>query len=271
MKKIINKLYKFYKRTLNPYHRFFGRFGRNPQEFYLVSYPKSGNTWFRIVIANLLNENSEEAFLKDVGAYVPDYHVLTQLSEAGKKGSLFRTLPIRFVKSHAPYSDFFKGKNVVLIVRDGRDVMVSYKEYLNGRNTEKLELDDLINSDEHLYFGSWGDHVLSWHKHQAAKVIWVKYEDLLAHPKAEFQRVFKEMDWDISDDYLSKAIDASSFKSLRAKEEKHGVNFKERVVDQNSKFFRKGESGDWVNHFSENQIKTFEERFGKAMKLLKYH
>lgn len=271
MKIIINKLYKLYKRTLNPYHRYFNRFGRCPQEFFIVSYPKSGNTWFRIVIANLLNENTEEAFLKDVGSYVPDYHVHTQLSEAGKRSSRFRSLPMRFVKSHAPYSDFFKGKNVIVIVRDGRDVMVSYREYLNARNPQKLDLNDLINSDEHLYFGSWGNHLLSWHNNHTANVIWVKYEDLLLNPKDEFQRVFEAISWSIPDEQLNKAIEASSFKSLRAKEEKHGVNFKDRVVEHDSKFFRKGESGDWVNHFSQKQIKAFEERFREAMKLLKYY
>ncbi|MEW5829619.1 MAG: sulfotransferase domain-containing protein, partial [Chloroflexota bacterium] len=115
----IHKLYRGYKyqkiqtallSSLN--------FGSKPSQHFLVSYPKSGNTWMRILLANLLSENNEEIDLRNVGKYVPDIYIDSQVRFIRDRNSFFNRLPIQFVKTHHPYLKFYKDKKIIYVVRD---------------------------------------------------------------------------------------------------------------------------------------------------------
>jgi tetratricopeptide (TPR) repeat protein len=83
-----------------------------PDDIFITSYPKSGNTWLRFLLANLLKQQDEEIDFHTVHNYVP---------EVGKQEEIIKTLRRpRVMKSHAPYiSEYPK---VIYLIRDGRDV-----------------------------------------------------------------------------------------------------------------------------------------------------
>ena len=83
-------------------------------DVFLVSYPKSGNTWMRFLLANYINGGKVDLSLAN--RIIPDIHYNPQ--------DIVESLNPRFIKTHNSYREEYK--RVVYIVRDGRDVAVSY-------------------------------------------------------------------------------------------------------------------------------------------------
>jgi hypothetical protein len=83
---------------------------------FIVSYPRSGNTWTRFLIANLLHPDQPATFA-NIERLVPD-------SEA-QSSRYFKSIPRpRVIKSHQYFDPRYK--KVIYIVRDPRDVALSY-------------------------------------------------------------------------------------------------------------------------------------------------
>lgn len=271
LKNIINRFYKKYKSFQRKHLNFIGKFGLESNEYYIVSFPKSGNTWMRIILSNILSiEKGSHIFLKEIQSFVPDSHIPSQIDDAGKSGSVFNGLKFKFVKSHNSYSDFFKGKNIIYIVRDGRDVLNSYYHYLNARREEKVKMLDLITQSNQFGFGSWNTHIKSWHNGVHGKFIQLRYEDLLKDTENEMKKLLKFIDFEVSEDVLKLAIENSTFKKLSSLENKKGIAYNDKLKDKSSKFFRKGTSGDWKTSFSHEDLEQFMIENADAMKLCGY-
>ena len=91
-----------------------------PSDTFVVSYPKSGNTWVRFIIANMLTE--ELVTMKSVHDFVPDIYTSADYINSYESP--------RFIKSHHPY--FTKYPKIIYISRDYRDVVISYYHYQIG-------------------------------------------------------------------------------------------------------------------------------------------
>src|SRR3984957_11790976 len=90
-----------------------------PDDTFIVSYPRSGNTWTRFLVANLLHPEKEVSFVT-IESQVPD-------SEAQSRAQLRRVPRPRFIKSHQYFHPRYR--KVVYIVRDPRDVALSYYDF----------------------------------------------------------------------------------------------------------------------------------------------
>jgi hypothetical protein len=93
--------------------------GRNlavyPDDTFLVSFPRSGNTWTRFLMANLAHPGTEVSFA-NIERLIPD-------TASQSSRTLKRTPRPRIIKSH----EYFDARypKVIYIVRDPRDVALS--------------------------------------------------------------------------------------------------------------------------------------------------
>ena len=78
---------------------------------FMCSYPRSGNTWTRMIIACLLNSELAQVDLNLIDKWVPDAGALPPNS-----------VPIRVFKQHRADFDVFP--RVIYNVRDGRDALL---------------------------------------------------------------------------------------------------------------------------------------------------
>lgn len=86
-------------------------------DIFLVSYPKSGNTWLRFLVANYFVGDQLTVDLRNIEIIVPDIYVHNIYYFEKLKGP-------RIIKSHELFDPRY-GKTIY-IVRDPRDVALSY-------------------------------------------------------------------------------------------------------------------------------------------------
>ena len=227
--------------------------GLRSSDVILVSYPKSGNTWVRFFLCNLVTQlegDGAEVDFAKVDATMPELAV-----DDLERPWPFKLIP-RVVKTHNPYWFAFSGKRSIYVIRDPRDVMVSHFHFVTGKTNAKWEgsFEEFIR---HPKYGleNWFRHVQSWQRHWS---LICYYEDLLADDITQFRRILVYLGTDVSDEVLRETVENSRFTSLkRVVEERGHTDPNEWKPDHG--FMRKGQSQDWINWFSEDDMAYFEE------------
>lgn len=270
---------------------------------WLASYPKSGNTWFRIFLTNL---RSEKAVPVDINAIITDgifsskaiFEIATGVDASELKpdeadqlrADVFRYYSNRFddflfIKAHDAYTYLRDGKPIfpsdvsygaIYFVRNPLDVAVSWA-FHKGGNLE--EADKNINTYTITAIGStyknqlpqkittWKEHVISWQSNQDIPILILRFEDMKNKPLETFKKAIQFLNWEYSDQEIEAAIEKSKFKNLKNQEQKK--DFIEKQKGQSS-FFRKGIVGDWKNHLTGQQIENILSYNASMMEKLGY-
>ncbi len=92
----------------------------------------------------------------------------------------------------------------------------------------------------------------SWTGQPNPTILPVRYEDMLAMPKAVFQTVARFVGQQATDKQLANAIRLSSFKRLKDAEREHGFA---EAIREGQPFFREGRAGGWRGALSQQQVR----------------
>jgi hypothetical protein len=247
---------------------------------WLASYPKSGNTWFRIFLANLLHDSDTPANINELeGGPIASSRQLfdeaTGLSSADLTPEEIENLRpevYRYISSEAETIIFHKihdaygltNKQTPLIpreatykvlyfVRNPLDVAVSFAHHAN---LPVATIVNQMNDDQFAFCSrvdklhnqlcqkllSWSHHIQSWVDQSSLPLLVIRYEDMKTDAFATFKNAALFIGLDYTDKQIQKAIDFSDFKTIKKQEEKHG--FKEKAPGS-KEFFRKGKIGTW--------------------------
>jgi len=150
-----------------------------PDDVFLTSYPRSGNTWTRFLVGNLVHTEEPVTFL-NVERLVPDMYKHSD--------RYMRNLPRpRILKSHEVFDPRYR--RVIYIVRDPRDVAVSQYHWEMKQKSvqDEYPIEQFVPRwIEGIYWdrlANWGDHVTSWLSTRQGRDSFVilRYEDLLAN------------------------------------------------------------------------------------------
>lgn len=214
----------------------------SPDDRFLVSYPKSGNTWVRFLIGHLLAADRMVDFVS-VQHLIPDIY-------RERDSALMRFARPRLMKSHEYFDPRYRC--VIYIVRDPRDVAISYYHFLIKfrRIGESYPLASFvrrfIDGDLDSY-GSWGEHVGSWlgAYGNTDRLLLVRYEDLHRQTGVELQRMAAFLGISATEQQIATAIEHSSAGRMRAMEtsgRKPGWLAESR---QDRLFVRSSRTGGW--------------------------
>lgn len=240
-----------------------------PDDVFLTSYPRSGNTWTRFLVGNLIYQNVDVNFL-NVENLVPDMYKTADW--------VLRRLPRpRILKSHECFDPRYP--KVIYIVRDPRDVAVSnYHWELKLRSVrDGYAVDNFVPEWMNRRFwpriGSWEDHVNSWlsTRQGGDSFLLVRYEDLQQDPARELSRVARFLRLDVTPQRLKRAVDLSSAEHMREMESKQGAKWVATTrTRQDKPFVRKATSGGWKAVLPEKTVLYMEEKWGGLMQSLGY-
>lgn len=272
---------------------------------WLASYPKSGNTWFRVFLENALappgiskginqleiSKMASSRFLIDHLLGVSSSE-LTNYETEELRPKVYRRLAeqsddLQFLKVHDAWKRVSSGaalfpeditKGVIYFIRNPLDVAISFAHHASKKIDSTIE--DMNNASFSFcnnprktnqqvkqVMSDWSTHVISWIDNSGLPVYVIRYEDMLKDTFTTFRNALVFLDIHIKDDKLEVAIKASNFDSLQGMELVEG--FKEKPIYLKS-FFREGKSGAWRNSLNQSQIDTLIQKHHKLMQRFNY-
>lgn len=246
-----------------------------PDDVFLVSYPRSGNTWVRFLLGNLLYQDNPVAF-SNIESRIPEIYFNTD--------RVLRQLPRpRVLKSHECFQPHYP--HVIYIMRDPRDVAVSsYHHNLKARNIPDGYLISsfvprFIAGEFDPKFGSWRDNVLSWTalRKSDPRFLFIRYEDLKADATLGLSRIVTFLERgsfhniNSSPEALHGAIELSSPERMRAMEKQEAGSWVLTKRTRSDKpFVRSAISGGWKLQLSAESVASIESVWGDLMQSLGY-
>lgn len=235
----------------------------------LASFPKSGNTWVKFLLAHVLtgaptNFDKAEAVVPSVGKLDGAHRILPSGGRLIKSHERPRFLP---AQSRRP--------KVLLLVRDGRDVAISY--YYHWLRTGDIEEGFDAFFERHLDgqvgpYGSWQAYVRSWltySRSHPADVCLLRYEDLLTDPMLHLSRVLETLDLGIPPTAIRAALSANTPEAMRDMEASSEF-MKSDSSNSDISFVRSAASGQWSTTLTRSQITAFNAAAGEELAALGY-
>jgi hypothetical protein len=236
---------------------------------FLVSYPKSGNTWLRFLVANLLWPENPAEFSK-INRVIPD-------PEISSKRDLDRAPRPRIIKSHHYFDPRYK--RIIYVVRDPRDVVVSQYHFHRKRGVIKDEypLDqfvlDFVRGEASPDYGSWFENVAGWlvTRYGDAGFLLLRYEDILFDTRGQLEKIAAFLAVSATTERLFQVVELSSADRMRKLEKLQIQTFSStRNTRQDIPFVRSAVAGGWRSVLSQTSITKIESAWAPLMQLLGY-
>jgi hypothetical protein len=194
-----------------------------PDDILLASYPQSGNTWMRFLIANLVYLD-----------WVVDLSNLDRLivdPDVTPKRDIDRAPEPRIVKTHGSFDPRYR--RIIYLVRDPRDVALA--QYHHMRQSRRISndvaleefIERFVKRDLNRHVGSWGENVGSWLATRSSyqRFLIVRYEDMLADTARELSRVADFIGCPSTPEGILQSVELSSLDKMREREENQGESY----------------------------------------------
>lgn len=248
--------------------------GRNlavyPDDTFIVSYPRSGNTWTRFLVANLVFPEQQVTFA-NIERLIPD-------CEAQSSRYVKRVPRPRIIKSHEYFDPRYM--KVLYIVRDPRDVALSYYDFSrkyrqieDGYPLSRYASDFVAGRLSSADWGTWAENVSSWvhTRNGQPGFLLLRYEDMLSNAERELTKVAAFLGIASTPERLAAAVERSSADRMRNLEATQGdqwVSTKNKRSD--IPFVRTAASGLWKEKLPASSIAEIEAAWGPLMRSLGY-
>lgn len=241
-----------------------------PDDVFLVSFPKSGNTWTRFLLGNLMSPD-EPATFSNIHRLVPD-----PIGTATKE---FRRMPRpRVIKSHECFDPRYP--RVIYIVRDPRDVVISQFHYHRKVRLipDELPIETFVAqflNGETWPCGSWGQHVLTWvgTSQGDPRFLLLRYEDMVSNTERELRKIVAFIGLRTTAEQIAQAVERSTANQMRKLEAAQGEDC-DRMMGRTSRkdmmFVRAAASGGWRKELPMRMAEKMEAAWGPAMLHLGY-
>lgn len=275
---------------------------------WISSYPKSGNTFLRILLStyfyskdgiynqDLLNKIQE--FPRDFFEFKQQNNLIDEINlwEAKQKKINLETNNYIFLKTHSAnclinkkFKTIFDEFTMcsIYIYRDPRNVFLSLKDHKGLSEDRTIEY--LFDNNNCLFIKSkngsrgytpildWQNNFLSWKKNEnKIETFFVKYEDLVSKTEDVLKKILfflnKYINQNIDEKKISKVLNSTSFEKLQKIEKNEGF-IENKIMGLNKNpnlFFNKGKKRNFNNELSRNLIIKIQEKYSKVMHELGY-
>lgn len=269
---------------------------------WLASYPKSGNTWLRLLLANLLSGRREAMDINEIdlphcsAIRHEDLEEMTQIDTSLLKSDEVDALRplvsrvhaaevdgVAYVKVHDAYRILANGEPLLgrglaraalYVLRDPRDVAVSYS-FHNGTSIEQtisvLNSPRAVLAKGQKYYTAqvpqlmrdWSSHVESWVDQKDVPVHVIRYEDMHARTVENLRKAADFLGLVVSTEAVEQAVRNTEFTQLQRNEQESG--FRGRPIQSTAPFFRSGRAGGWREVLSHEQQQAITDAHQRVM------
>jgi hypothetical protein len=157
---------------------------------------------------------------------------------------------------------------VVYVARNPKDVAIStffHNQSKGGyEGTWEEHFQEFLNGD--VGSGPYFDHILPWWQasQKDKNILFMKYEDMKHDHAGNVAKLASFLDIQADTQLIETVVLLSSFQSMTSNETTNFDWIPQRA--DVPKHFRKGDIGDWRNHFSAEQSRQMDDLFIKKMK-----
>ncbi|HYE87641.1 MAG TPA: sulfotransferase domain-containing protein [Vicinamibacterales bacterium] len=272
---------------------------------WLASFPKSGNTWLRLLLANYFDADgtgialdrfqfgrlASSRLIFDEWSVV-DSSELTDAEADVMRPDMYRAMaaaspePI-FLKTHQAWSRNLRNEPLfpadataaaIYAVRNPLDVAVSMAPHMNISLSQAVALmcndtaaigtlDPEIRMRFPERLMSWSGHVRSWLDESNLPLVLVRYEDLKVDPVGVFGRIVAAVDASPDAARIARAVEFTAFDRLQAQERELGFDERRSTTQL---FFRGGRVGDGRRSLSDADKQRLYDEHGSTMERLGY-
>jgi hypothetical protein len=239
-----------------------------PDDTFVISYPRSGSTWSRFLIANLVYPKDAITFA-NLDEFVP-------ATASVSRRRLDQVARPRIIKCHNYFDHRYQ--RVIYIVRDPRDVVLSEYRFLLKKRLiadgypMELFVQRFLRGEVNEY-SSWKENVGSWTAARGGDdgFLLLRYEDIAAQTEVELAKVARFLRIEASTDDLMLAVTRSSADHMRSLESKQSDLW---IVTKGSRrdvpFVGNAQAGQWKSLLSSESVAAIEQAWGRLMVDLGY-
>ena len=273
---------------------------------WLASYPKSGNTLLRSILATyFFSEDGIFNFnhLYKIGQFPSLIHFERLGIDTTDSDQIYSNIikaqeiinssskELKFFKTHSAlakinnnnFTDLKNTLGAIYVIRDPRNVVTSFAHHyqIDSDEATKCLLNEKFWNYKNekvpkTFLSSWKQNYNSW-KQLKDKTLFIKYEELIKNKKTVLIRVFKffeslgaKIELDMVK--LNKIIKTTEFETMKDMESKE--TFRESVIDKETgkkrPFFNLGPKNDWKKILSDENREKIEKAFKEEMLELGY-
>ncbi|WP_370235745.1 sulfotransferase domain-containing protein [Brevundimonas sp.] len=274
--------------------------------FWLASYPKSGNTWFRAFVRNLNSESGTPASINDLSsggiassrAWMDDVLGFDTSELDREETARLRPAVYGFASEHTRAFNYHKihdachrvdggqwlvnadaTAGALYLIRNPLDVAISYAHHeacsidaaiakmADPEHRMAPDNGDRLKPQVEQRLLTWSGHVRSWVDNPDIPIHVIRYEDMKTDSHRVFTAAAGFLKLPVELERIDHALSQSAFEKLRAQEDE--TPFRERNP-RSANFFRKGVAGDWQTTLSGAQIDRVVQAHGDVMKRFGY-
>lgn len=263
---------------------------------WLASYPKSGNTWMRSLLAHYFMPKGKAPDINNLRQFTTG-DVRKDFFDAAaggayKASTLEEWMRVRpralqliagskqghhFVKTHCQTIRLFDRDVIppeltaaaIYIVRNPFDLAPSFARHQDcdiDTAIERMSHPDMMMSTAEGIFeilGRWDGHVAAWTQAPGLPIHVVRYEDLLEKPGPTMRRLLEGfLKLKVDKPKLAYAVKSTSFDVMRRQEQQLGFTEKPSVMTQ---FFAKGRAGAWREDLTPEQVGRIRTEFADML------
>lgn len=225
-----------------------------------ASYPRSGNTFLRVLLRELYRLPSYSIYHWGLTRSQLKNHHTGEWAEGDPWPKSIEEMAVSsdpyFVKTHE--LAHMDGCSAIYLIRDGRDALVSYAHVVlrhdrgllgYDRETYTDTLRTLMTTDS--AFGGWSRNVETW-LNRGGLTVCAKFEDLITYPRETVSEILEKLGITSQPNGRAKLPSFDELKSIAPK------------------FFTKGDIGSWRTELDEELQTLFWDRHGQIMERLGY-
>lgn len=250
--------------------------GLKPQDAFLASYPRSGSTWLRFILSEILT--GKDPGFRKIEKCLPEINMHRGVPPILPGGG-------RLIKTHEKYRKDYR--KAIYLVRDLRDVFLS-----SYARSEAIGMTSFVSKGDFdsyllsflegraLQMGSWQEHARSWLESPLAKngnLMVVRYEDLRQNSEEAVGQLLQFLGFTPDVRIIRKAIENNTLQQMRAKEDS-AVRAGERSVllghhksgEEDKRFVRKGAVGGWRSKLTDAQVRIIQQHAADMLAAMGY-
>lgn len=237
---------------------------------YLLSYPKCGRTWLRLMIGKALvddlNLTADPMEISQLHRHTPHVPRIRAIHD----GSSWSKRPDELERN----KDEFSRKKVIFLVRDPRDTLISMyfqatkrRDFFSGTPSQFLRHDVGALDTIIAYYNTWAEN-----RNVPRELCLIRYEDLHREPVRELERALKVIGRVPRREILERAVEFAKFDNMRALERGGQLGLRDRdrlsptdVNDPESFKTRKGKVGGFRDYLDEADVAYMNERIATQL------